>query len=90
MINIPAKNLTYNKETATYFGSEKNIKFATKYEVEDEDTLRIFDFSHATGPEFDPKTKWVYKFGHKQLIIANDAEITKINAENYLAAKLGR
>ena len=88
MIIIPIKNLTYNKETATFYGSEKNIRFASTYEVEDEGTLRKFEFSHSTGPEFDPSTTWVYVCGYKKLIIANDAAITKINAANYLKAKL--
>lgn len=88
MINIPTKNLTYDEKKGTYYGSEKNIKFASTYEIEDEGTLRRFEFSHSTGPEFNPKTEWVYIRGLKKLVIANDARITKINEQNYLNAKL--
>lgn len=79
--------LSYDSATKTFYGSEKNILFATEYTVVNTVTKEsmLFVFSHSTGPEFDPQTQWIYKNSNSNilLIICNDAEITKRNAENY-------
>lgn len=82
--------LTFDKESKTFYGSEKDVPFGTIYEVENSRTgvSKSFDFTHSTGPEFDPNTKWVYKCEDLTLIICNDAQITKRNAQNYLEAKI--
>lgn len=83
-------SITYSKTTDTFRGSEKDIKFDTEYEVKNIETgnSERFKFTHSTGPEFDPKTEWVYKSeSGRQLIIGNDTETTKLNAANYLKAK---
>lgn len=85
--------LTFNKKENTFYGSEKNIPFDTSYEVKNTETgISVkFNFTHSTGPEFDPKTQWVYKSEQGMLlIVANDAEITRINADNFLKAKTGK
>jgi hypothetical protein len=86
--------LSYNKDNKTFYGSEKDIPFDTSYKVVNTDTnqSRLFEFTHSTGPEFDPKTQWVYKNSDSniQLIISNDAEISRINGENYMKSKINR
>ncbi len=55
---------------------------------------KTFKFSHSTGPEFDPDTKWVYHAGSKvegnlfTLIVHNEKELTAARAQAYLQAKL--
>ena len=83
-------HLRFDKEANTFFGSERNIKFATEYEVKNTISGKSekFEFTHSTGPEFDSATQWVYKSESGiLLIIGNDAEITKLNAEAYLKHK---
>jgi len=82
--------LCFDKETNTFYGSEREIPFDSRYKVLNVSTndSRIFEFVYSTGPEFDPKTQWIYKSEDGvQLIISNDPEITKRNAKNYLNAK---
>ena len=75
------KLLSYDKDDNTFYGSEKDIPFDTSYKVVNIDTnqSRLFEFTHSTGPEFDPKTQWIYKNSDSniRLIISNDAE--KVN-----------
>lgn len=82
---------SYNKETSTFKVSEKILPFDTTYNIKNPATGKemIFEFSHSTGSEFDPKTRWVYKSkgGSITLEVCNDEEMTKANAENYLKAK---
>ncbi len=81
----------YNKITKTISISEKEVAFATRYRVLSPTTRNEveFVFSHATGPEFDPNTKWVYESAiGVTLEVCNDPELTKILADNYLKAKL--
>ena len=69
--------------------SEKHIHFATTYNVISKTrTAKVFDFSHSTGPEFDPNTKWVYKCENFVLEVCNDKKMTAIAAENYLRSKM--
>ena len=70
--------------------SEKEVPFDTKYDLISPKTgvQKRFHFEHSTGPEFDPKTEWVYKsedgfYFH----LCNDAEMTRIAADAYLQAK---
>jgi len=90
-MKISTGNLTYSTSTKTFYGSEKDIRFDTEYEVTSSETgnSRTFKFKRSTGPEFDPNTKWIYESEcGLSLIISNDKEITERNAANYLAAKL--
>ena len=94
MRKVDLGSVPYFLNTAkTVFVSEKDVKFDTAYEVRSPKTgtTKEFRFVCSTGPEFDPKTVWLYKsddgfhFG-----VCNDAEITKRHAENYLKHKLGK
>jgi hypothetical protein len=71
--------------------SEKDIPFATTYVVLNPATggQRKFEFTHATGAEFDPKTVWVYESeAGLKLEICNDFQMTATAARRYLNAKL--
>ena len=94
MRKVDLGSVPYFLNTAkTVFVSEKDVPFDTGYEVRSPKTgtIKRFDFVCSTGPEFDPKTVWLYKsedgfhFG-----VCNDAEITIQHAENYLKHKLGK
>ena len=89
-INLGTIPFNYNKETKTFTVSEKHVPFATRYTVIGKKTSeeKVFDLSHSTGQEFDPKTRWVYKCDDLILEVCNDAEMTKIAAESYLTGKL--
>ena len=83
-------NFGYDKDTRTFTMSEKDVMFATKYEIKNPDTGNSmeFNFTHSTGPEFASDTKWIYKSTEGYTLeVCNDPEITKKAAENYLAAK---
>ena len=90
MVIINTNLLSYNSETKTFSGSEKEIPFDTTYTVKNEKTgiQKDFEFSHSTGPEFHPDTKWIYKNEELTLEICNDAKITQTRATNYLNAKM--
>lgn len=81
---------SYNPQTKTFSMSEKGMPFSTTYEIKNTETgkTKKFEFSHSTGPEFDPNTKWIYKCDDLTLEVCNDAKITAILAQNYLNAKL--
>ena len=97
-INLKDHSISYDKKTKAISMSEKGIPFATTYMVSNPKTgnTEHFEFSHSTGPEFDPKTIFVWKIvnGDKNpdlegitLQLHNDAEITKATAAAYLKAK---
>ena len=89
-MKISTDKLNWLASINTFTGSEKDILFATSYEVTNPKTDKtvVFEFTHSTGPEFDPNTSWVYKSKCGiYLIIENEAKITARNAENYLKAK---
>ena len=81
---------------------EKNLPFATQYEVYNskKGTSEIFQFSHTTGSDWDPNTKSIYYCELKgdfvkgllpkkiTLSIGNDPELTKKRAASYLHHKL--
>ena len=89
---------SWSKDSKTFTMSEKNnglvIPFSTQYEVFNPatNTVKVFEFTHSTGPEFASDTRWVYR--HKDettemfLEICNDPEVTKRNAAAYLKAKM--
>ena len=91
-INLQKTPFTYNDETRTFYFTEKYVPFATEYLVTNPNTgtCREFRFSHSTGPEFDPKTQWIYEnneFG-LWMSVSNDHKITAANAKAYLEAKV--
>ena len=94
MRKVDLGSVPYFLNTAkTVFVSEKDVKFDTAYEVRSPKTgtTKRFNFVCSTGPEFDPKTVWLYKSddGH-HFGVCNDVEVTKQHAENYLKHKLGK
>lgn len=82
----------FDAASRTFKMSEKNTKrFDTTYELRNPKTggSEKFEFTHSTGPEFDPKTVWVYKSSTGlTLEVANDAEWTKQSLAAYLEGKL--
>jgi len=94
MTKVDLGSVPYFLNTAkTVFVSEKDVPFDTAYWVRSPKTgtTKEFRFVDCTGPEFDPKTVWLYKSedGH-HFGVCNDVEITKQHAENYLKHKLGK
>lgn len=83
---------SYNRENREFLISEKDVPFDTSYEIINPKTNKgeQFVFSHSTGPEFAPDTKWIYKDKSNTITLAvcNDPEMVKIAAANYLAAKM--
>lgn len=84
---------SWDKENKKFTMSESNkgivIPFRIQYELYNPktETIKVFEFTHSTGPEFDSDTRWIYKCDDMILEICNDPEVTKRNATNYLAAK---
>jgi hypothetical protein len=90
-INLTLVPFAYSKESRTFFVSEKDVQFATAYSVISPKigARKTFNFSHSTGPEFDPKTEWIYESAEGlKLVVANDAKMTKHAAAAYVAAKI--
>jgi hypothetical protein len=89
-INLKTVPYNYNPLTETFSVSEKDVPFATEYNlISLIGNTKVFKFSHSTGPEFDPNTKWIYKADDRFILeVCNDAKQTAINAKNYLNAKL--
>jgi len=84
---------SFNKEASTILISGREVPFATTYNVISPTTRvgKVFEFSHSTGTEYDPKTCWIYKSDDGVVLsVSNDEEMTKRAAEQYLKAKLGR
>jgi hypothetical protein len=70
---------------------ERGIPFGTSYVIKNPNTggTKKFEFTHSTGAEFDPKTRWIYKSEDGIVLeVCNDEEMTKIAADVYLKAKL--
>lgn len=93
MVRIDINSIPHSFDGKVILISERDVKFATQYEVWNSKTdgSEVFDFSHSTGAEFDPKTQWIYKSASSsglELHVANDHEMTKKAAQNYLNAKL--
>ncbi len=94
LINLFTTPYSYNKDTKVFSFSEKDVPFASTYEVLNPQTGNkvSFDLSHSTGPEFHPDTKWVYKNKQSDVTVevCNDALITKLRGLAYLDHKLHR
>jgi hypothetical protein len=91
VINLEKVQYVYHTDVKTFIMSEKGIPFGTSYVIRNPKTggSRKFEFTHSTGPEFDPTTRWVYKSEDGiQLEVCNDVEMVKRAADAYLAAKL--
>lgn len=86
------KSFLFTKENMTLHVSEKDIKFATTYQLRNPKTnqAKVFNFVKSTGAEFDPNTVWIYKTEDNSLTLKvyNERVTTVINAGNYLKAKL--
>lgn len=90
-INLGKISYAYEAERKCFVISEKDVPFATSYVVKNPQTgvEKTFNFTHSTGGEFDPKTRWVYKTEDNLLLeVCNDATMAKEAAQNYLKAKL--
>lgn len=81
----------YSVENGIIRVSEKEVPFDTTYEVISPKTgaQKRFKFVCSTGPEFDPKTEWIFKSeeGYK-FHVCNDKAMTERAATNYLNHKL--
>jgi hypothetical protein len=92
-IELNKHSYIYNESKKTFVMSERGIPFGTSYVIRNPKTggSRKFEFTHSTGSEFDPKTRWVYKSEDGiQLEVCNNEQMTKIAAQNYLNAKLSK
>lgn len=90
-INLKKIPFKYDKDKSTFYISEKDVQFATEYTLISPTGKKVtFKFTHSTGPEFDPKTSWIYISDDKKytLNVANDIAITAANAKAYLNGKL--
>ena len=66
-------------------------RFDTEYLIISPNTGvgKEFKFTHSTGPEFDPNTKWIYKSEDNILLeVCNDPVMVKKAAAAYLKGKL--
>lgn len=90
-IDITSSSVKYNKGNKTFSVSGKTVKFNTSYELFNSKTnvSIIFELSHSTGSEWDPKTIWVYKAKQGWILNVLNDEITPKHAEQYLNHKLG-
>ena len=89
--------IEFNKETCIYIESlklisvsEKNVKFGASYRLWNPLTNfgKVFNFSHSTGPEFNPDTKFIYKSEDGfTLEVQNDKELTTKRSQMYLESK---
>jgi len=89
-IDLKKVKYTYNTVNKTFSISEKDVPFATEYEIVSlKGNTMIFAFTHATGPEFNPNTKWIYQ-GDDGIIleVCNDSKMTAIAAANYFNTKM--
>lgn len=88
------KKHAWNLNEKKFMVSERDVSFDMNYRIINPETGKSMEFnlSHSTGPEFDPKTRWVYtnEDAGISLEVCNDPEITKRAAEKYLEAKIGK
>ena len=84
--------MKWDQGNTTFSTSEKHLPFDTSYDLVNPKTERSmrFHFSHSTGSEWDPATKWIYWNLEKciKLEVSNDPEMTAKASEAYLSAKL--
>lgn len=91
LINLNEIPFSYDSQSMTFVISEKDVAFATEYELltPKGSENKKFAFTHSTGPEFDAKTRWVYKSSDNYTLeVCNDAKMVERAAAAYLAAKL--
>jgi len=96
-IKFNKKIHNYDPLTKTFSVSECDVTFDTQYKVLNPKTgnSMIFEFSHSTGGEYEPDTKWVYKSyvggaDHDvlRLEVCNDPRMVELAKETYLKHKL--
>ena len=92
-IDLNSVKYFYDSNRKCIIMSERDVQFATTYNVKSSRTgmLKLFEFTHSTGPEFSSDTRWVYKSDDGLLLeVCNDGEMVSKAARNYLTAKLGK
>lgn len=93
-ITLRDTNHTWNPLKSTITMGERDVPFDTSYRVINPKSggSMDFEFSHSTGPEFNPQTKWIYYNSDKTVVleVGNDPEITKRALEAYLETKKKR
>jgi hypothetical protein len=82
---------TYTELDKKFTMSEKDVpRFDTQYKILNHKTGggMDFNFSHSTGPEFEPSTKWVYlsEEGYT-LEVCNDPKMAEEAKKNYIKGK---
>lgn len=91
MTNVDLNVTKYVVRNGVVKVSEKDVlKFDTAYNVLSPKSgkFKEFHFECSTGPEFDPKTEWVYKSAEGfHFHICNDRAMTGQAASAYLKAK---
>jgi hypothetical protein len=91
-------NLEFNADTFSYMGSIKLFtvseldipKFDTSYRLWNPITKhgKVFEFTHSTGGEFEPDTKFVYESEDGiKLEVVNDPERTQDRKNLYVNTK---
>lgn len=90
IIDLKKITFSYENERKCFVISEKDVPFDTTYTIKSlKGNEKTFDFTHSTGGEFDPKTRWVYQTEDGLLLeVCNDATMVKEASKNYLKAKL--
>lgn len=90
-VDLNKVKFMYDGSIKTIMVSERDVRFASTYEVLSSRTgnKKVFDFTHSTGPEFDKNTRWVYKSDDGMLLeVCNDEKMVEVAAKNYFDAKL--
>lgn len=91
MKTINLNEVPYKCVGTTILVSEKNVAFATEYQVVSKTgTVKSFKFDHSTGSEFDPATRRVYICEDLTLEVCNDQEMSDAAMRSYFEAKVNR
>lgn len=90
-ITFDIKKHTYTEVDKKFTMSEKDVpRFDTEYKILNSatDGGMNFKFTHSTGPEFEPDTKWVYvsEEGYT-LEVCNDPKMVEVAKKNYIKGK---
>ena len=94
-------HITFNKTKHAYVDADKKFTmseadvpgFATEYKIlnSETDNGMIFKFTHSTGPEFDPETKWVYLSDEGYTLeVCNDPKMAEAAKRSYIKGKFER
>lgn len=91
LINIQQAGVKYTAAEKLFVCSGKQTKFDTSYKLENSETKKnkVFQLSHSTGSEWDPKTIWVYKSEDGYTLHILNDDVTQAHADAYLQHKLG-